>query len=259
MNQDKRILIVSSEVKPYLPNSAVSDLTSICCKFASESGYQVRVFTPKYGLINERKHRLHEVVRLSGTQLSINDFKVPLIIKVATIPDQKLQAYFVDNEEYFRRRFLYTDSSKKLFEDNDERAIFFAKGVIDTVKSLGWIPDVIHIHGHLSLLIPLYLKEFYANDIDLSNIKLVTILSEDILSSDIFDNPFVKKVSMDIKEVKLKDFTNSMGALKSALTYSDHVLIEQNLENLSSSLTKDHNYTLFSTESLKETLLGIYP
>ena len=119
---------------------------------------------PKYGMINERRHQLHEVIRLSGMNMLINDLYMPLIIKVASIPKERMQVYFIDNEEYFKRKELLLDKDDKLLKDNDERMIFFTKGVIETVKKLNWVPDIIHLHGWFSSLFPIYLKKLFSDE-----------------------------------------------------------------------------------------------
>ena len=128
----------------------------------------------KYGLINERRHQLHEVIRLSGMNLIIDDLDMPLIIKVASIPKERMQVYFIDNDEYFKNRLLDSDKKKKLYDDNDERAIFFAKGVVETIKKLNWTPDIIHVHGWIASLMPLYLKQYYKDEPLFSKSKVVT-------------------------------------------------------------------------------------
>jgi starch synthase len=142
-------------------------------RFVNNNSGQIRIFMPRYGNINERRHQLHEVIRLSGMNLNINDLDMPLIIKVASIPKERMQVYFIDNEEYFKRKATYSDEDGNLFEDNDERAIFFAKGVIETVKKLNWAPDIIHVHGWLASLLPLYLKKYYGDEPLFENSKIV--------------------------------------------------------------------------------------
>lgn len=160
----KKILFVSSELVPYLPENEVSQMSYEAPRMVNGNGGQIRIFMPKYGNINERRHQLHEVIRLSGMNLVINDMDMPLIIKVASIPKERIQVYFIDNEEYFKRKATFTDAKGDLFPDNDERAIFFAKGVVETVKKLNWTPDIIHVHGWMASLLPLYLKKFYADE-----------------------------------------------------------------------------------------------
>ena len=147
--KDKRILYVSSEVVPYLPETEISSMSFEAPRMVNKQGGQIRIFMPRFGNINERRHQLHEVIRLSGINLVINDLDMPLIIKVASIPKERIQVYFIDNEDYFKRKATLTDENGNLFPDNDERAIFFAKGVIETVKKLNWAPDIIHVNGKI--------------------------------------------------------------------------------------------------------------
>lgn len=162
--EKKRILFVSQEIHPYLPESELSKLSLALPKAMNEDGYEVRVFMPRFGVINERRHQLHEVIRLSGMNLIINDMDQPLIIKVASVPSARLQVYFIDNDEYFKRKSVHFDEKKNFHADNGERALFFCRGVIETVKKLGWAPDLIHCHGWMTALLPLYLKQFHADD-----------------------------------------------------------------------------------------------
>ena len=174
--KNRKILYVSSEVVPYLPESEISSMSFEIPKMVNKQGGQIRIFMPRYGNINERRHQLHEVIRLSGLNLVINDLDMPLIIKVASIPKERIQVYFIDNEEYFKRKATLRDRDSKLFEDNDERAIFFAKGVLETIKRLNWPPDIIHIHGWMAALLPLYLKNIYKDEPIFQNSKIVTSL-----------------------------------------------------------------------------------
>lgn len=187
--KDKKILYISSEVVPYLPHSELANLAFEIPKMVNERGGQTRIFIPKYGLINERRHQLHEVIRLSGMNMVVNDIDMPLIIKVASIPKERMQVYFIDNDDYFKGRGLYADEDGKLYDDNEERAIFFAKGVIETVKKLNWSPDIIHVQGWIASLVPLYCKYYYKNEPLLANTKVVTSL---------FSPPFEAKLKGDL-------------------------------------------------------------
>ena len=167
----KKILFVSSELVPYLPENEVSLMSYETPRMVNSKGGQIRIFMPKYGNINERRHQLHEVIRLSGMNLVINDMDMPLIIKVASIPKERIQVYFIDNDEYFKRKSTFSDENGNLFPDNDQRAIFFAKGVVETVKKLNWSPDIIHVHGWMASLLPLYLKNYMQMSLFLETVK----------------------------------------------------------------------------------------
>lgn len=158
---------------PYQEESNMAQMVNKMALKMHQEGNDVRVFMPRFGQISERKFQLHEVIRLSGMNIIINDLDQPLIIKVASLPGERLQVYFIDNEEYFKRKQFYHDDEGELFEDNAERAIFFARGVLETIKKLNWVPDVIHLNGWMASFIPVYLKNFYKNDFYFNNTKLV--------------------------------------------------------------------------------------
>ncbi|WP_299884604.1 glycogen/starch synthase [uncultured Lacinutrix sp.] len=225
--KDKRILYVSSEVVPYLPETEISSMSFETPRMVNQQGGQIRIFMPRYGNINERRHQLHEVIRLSGINLVINDLDMPLIIKVASIPKERIQVYFIDNDEYFKRKATLTDEDGNLFPDNDERAIFFAKGVIETVKKLNWSPDIIHVHGWLASLLPLYLKQFYKDEPLFNESKIVTsvynqsfdtTLNEDLINKVAFDN-----IDKDAIKVLEKPTYNNL--MKVAIDHSDALII----------------------------------
>lgn len=169
----KRILYVSQEIHPYLPENEISKPSLELPRKMNESGHQVRVFMPRYGLINERRHQLHEVIRLSGINIIIDDEDQPLIIKVASVPQARMQVYFIDNDEFFKRKSIFYTEDEDFHPDNDKRAIFFCRGVIETVKKLGWSPDIIHCHGWMASFLPLYLKKFHHDDPMFSDSKTV--------------------------------------------------------------------------------------
>ena len=160
----KRVLFVTQEMNPYTTLSEISTIVKQLAPFAQGKGMEVRVLMPKFGSINERRHRLHEVVRLSGMNIIVDDDDYPLIIKVASLPGARLQVYFLDNEEFYKRKFVFNDADEKPFEDNQERMVFFCKGVIETVKKFGWPPDIIHCHGWMTSLVPFFLKTVYENE-----------------------------------------------------------------------------------------------
>ena len=240
--KDKRVLIISSEVVPYLPQTDQAIKSFQIPKTVNENGGQTRIFMPRYGLINERRHQLHEVIRLSGMNLVINDMDMPLIIKVASIPKERMQVYFIDNEEYFKRRAILHDSEGKIFKDNDERMIFFTKGVIETVKKLNWSPDIIHLHGWFTSLFPLYLKTYYADEPLFSDSKIVySVYDPDfrgVVSKKIIDKVAFDKIDKgQISELTKADFNaltnlaikNCDGIISASENLDDDILI--NLKN----------------------------
>ncbi|MGB2087647.1 MAG: glycogen/starch synthase [Psychroflexus salarius] len=224
--KDKRILYVSSEVVPYLPENDISSLSFEAPKMVNASGGQTRIFMPRFGNINERRHQLHEVIRLSGMNLVINDLDMPLIIKVASIPKERMQVYFIDNEDYFKRKATLTDEDGELFEDNDERAIFFAKGVIETVKKLNWAPDIIHVNGWLASLLPLYLRHYYGNEPLFKESKIVTSVYDRGFENTL-DEDMIKKILFDgiddnaVEHLSSPTYNN---LLKTAVDNSDGVI-----------------------------------
>jgi starch synthase len=225
--KDKRILYVSSEVVPYLPETEISSMSFETPRMVNKQGGQIRIFMPRYGNINERRHQLHEVIRLSGINLVINDLDMPLIIKVASIPKERIQVYFIDNEEYFKRKATLTDEDGNLFPDNDERSIFFAKGVIETVKKLNWAPDIIHVHGWLASLLPLYLKEYYKDEPLFANSKIVTSIYnqsfDNTLNTEMIDK--IKFDNIDEDAIATLAEPNYNNIMKVAIDYSDALIV----------------------------------
>src|SRR6056300_1051099 len=225
--KDKRVLIISSEVVPYLPQTEQAVNSFQIPKAINDHGGQTRIFMPRYGLINERRHQLHEVIRLSGMNLVINDMDTPLIIKVASIPKERMQVYFIDNEEFFKRRALLHDKNKKCFSDNDERMIFFTKGVIETVKKLNWSPDVIHLHGWFTTLFPLYLKTYYADEPLFAESKIVSSLYEPDFEGTISKKIFSKVAFDKIEEKKIETLKKATfeALAHIAITHSDGLIM----------------------------------
>lgn len=160
-------------MNPYTTLSEISTIVRQLAPFTQGKGMEVRVLMPKYGSINERRHRLHEVVRLSGMNIIVDDDDYPLIIKVASLPGARLQVYFLDNEEFFKRKFVFDGEDEKPFEDNMERMVFFCKGVVETVKKFGWPPDIIHCHGWMTSLVPFFLKTVYENEPIFEHSKII--------------------------------------------------------------------------------------
>lgn len=225
-NNKKRVLFVSSEMAPFLDESPLSNLARMIPQALQERDNEIRVLVPRFGVINERRNRLHEVVRLSGINISIDDNDNPLVIKVASIPQTKMQVYFLDNEDYFHRKAVYSDDNGKFFDDNDERTIFFCKGVMETVKKLGWAPDIIHCQGWMTSLIPLYLKTIYRNEPVFRNSKVVySVYEEDSFKN--LGKDFARKASLNsIEELQMGTFSQSDldGLHKGAIAHADAVI-----------------------------------
>ncbi len=225
--KEKRVLYVSSEVIPYLPETEASSMSYFAPKMVNDRGGQIRIFMPRFGNINERRHQLHEVIRLSGMNMIINDLDMPLIIKVASIPKERMQVYFIDNEDYFKRKATLTDEKGEMFPDNDERAIFFAKGVIETVKKLNWGPDIIHVHGWLAGLLPLYLKNYYGSDPLFEESKIVTSLYNQSFDGAL-DSSMKEKLQFDaLDDEVLTEFDEPtyLNIMKSAIKFSDAIVM----------------------------------
>ena len=224
----KKVLFVCSEMCPYLTETEISTIGRYLAQGVQERKREIRAFMPRYGCINERKNQLHEVIRLSGMNLVISDVDRPLIIKVASISAARMQVYFIDNDDYFLRKGIFTDEEGKFYADNDERAIFFARGVLETVKKLRWAPDVIHCQGWISLLVPLFLRKVYKDDPIFANSKIVFSLYDDALN-ETFNQDFAKKIIMggitdkDVEFLaKNPDGTN---LAKTAAKFSDGVIL----------------------------------
>lgn len=225
-NSVKRVLFVNSEIFPYLPETNIAKIGRYLPQGIQEKKKEIRSFMPRYGCINERKNQLHEVIRLSGMNIIINDVDRPLVIKVASISAARMQVYFIDNEDYFHRKSVYHDENGNFFEDNWERAIFFARGVLETVKKLRWAPDVIHCQGWITQVLPLYLKKAYIDDPIFSNCKVVLSLYDDTPDVE-FPADFKEKIlygSIGENDVKLLDKPDGINLAKLAATWSDGII-----------------------------------
>ncbi|MBP7183987.1 MAG: glycogen/starch synthase [Saprospiraceae bacterium] len=169
----KKLLIVTQDMEPYSALSQIANIANELPLYFQDNGMELRILMPKFGTINERRHRLHEVVRLSGMNIIVDDDDYPLIIKVASLPNSRLQVYFLDNDDFFKRKSVFTDADGIPFEDNPDRLVFFCKGVIETVKKFGWSPDIVHCLGWMTSLVPLYLKTAYVDDPVFKNSKVI--------------------------------------------------------------------------------------
>jgi starch synthase len=222
----KKVLFVAQEITPYLPETEMSIIGRNLPQGIQERGKEIRTFMPRFGCINERRNQLHEVIRLSGMNLIIDDTDHPLIIKVASIQAARMQVYFIDNEDFFHRKYIFEDDDGKLFKDNDERAIFFARGVIETVRKLQWSPDIIHCQGWFTNLIPLYIKKYYSDD---------PLFMDSLIVSSIYDNEFRDSLdprlreklswdNLDSSNLEIIDKPDYVNFTKLAINHSDGII-----------------------------------
>ena len=202
----KRVLYITQEMNPYTTLTEISEMVHKIAPFSYNKGYEVRVLMPKFGTINERRHRLHEVVRLSGMNIIVDDDDYPLIIKVASLPGSRMQVYFLDNEEFFKRKLLFNDENDKPFDDNADRMVFFCKGVMETVKKFGWPPDIIHCHGWMTSLVPLYFDKIYRDNPIFENSAMIFSVYGHTYE-DTFGQDFITKAcTNDLEEEDLSNY-----------------------------------------------------
>lgn len=223
----KKILFINQEITPYVPDNSLSLMGKNLPKVMQERSHEIRTFMPKWGNINERRGQLHEVIRLSGMNLIINDTDHPLIIKVASIQSARVQVYFIDNDDYFGKRLIERDEAGIEYDDNGERAIFFARGVLETVKKLRWVPDIIHCQGWMSGVVPFYVKTAYRDEPSFAETKVVTSLYNKSINKD-FGNDFKQFLEFrDAKASLLGDYKDNFDfdeLNKLAIDYSDGVI-----------------------------------
>lgn len=225
----KKILYITQGIFPYLPETQISHTSRYLPQAIQDKGYEIRTFMPKFGNINERRNQLHEVIRLSGMNLIINDSDHSLIIKVASIQPARMQVYFIDNDDFFESRQTLVDSNGFEYDDNDERSIFFIRGVLETIKKLRWVPDIIHCHGWFTALAPIYIKEGYKDDPCLKNVKVIySVYDEDFEKP--LDKKFAEKLRFDtigdeeIERVKERGQMDFVNLTKLAIDYSDGIV-----------------------------------
>ena len=222
-----KILNVCQEITPYLPETEGSRLCRALTQAMQEHGNEIRTFMPRYGCINERRHQLHEVIRLSGMNLIIDDNDHQLIIKVASIPAARVQIYFIDNDDYFSRKAVLADDAGNYFPDNDERAIFFARGVLETVKKLRWTPTVVHCHGWFTAVVPVYLKRVFADDPIFRDVKVVVSLYGDGFPGEL-DSGFGAKIAgegVKAKNLAILDTPSYENTCRFVMEYADGVVV----------------------------------
>ena len=222
----KKVLIVTQEMQPYTALSEISEIARKLPQYIQEKGMEIRVLMPRFGTINERRHRLHEVVRLSGMNIIVDDDDFPLIIKVASLPEARMQVYFLDNEDFFKRKSVFEDGDGSPFEDNQDRMVFFCKGVIETVKKFGWPPDIIHCHGWMTSLVPFYLKTAYKNEPLFQNSKVIYSVYGETFEKTFTDDFITKATINNLTAADLTAFQNGSGVSlhKGAITHADAVI-----------------------------------
>lgn len=238
-----KVLYISHEIFPFLPESNMSNICRELPQLVQESGKEIRTFMPRFGCINERRNQLHEVIRLSGMNLIINDSDHPLIIKVASIQSARMQVYFIENEDYFQRKFTFRDKNDKFFEDNDERSVFFNRGVIETVKKLGWAPNIIHVHGWMSALSALYIKTIFKENPLFYDSKVIFSLYADQFTEKFSSDFHLKIKTPDMELAELKDIEKTpdyLTLMKTCLKHADGVIfVEENIHPEIIQYTKD--------------------
>lgn len=220
-------MFIATEMSPYLELTEYAEIINRLAIKSNDEGMEVRCIMPRFGVINERRHRLHEVVRLSGINVTVDNDDYPLQIKVASLPNARLQVYFLDNDEFFKRKSLFHDEEENWYSDNALRTIFFCKGALETVKKFGWPPDVIHCSGWMTSLVPLYLKTTYKREPVFAHSKVVFTLGSTIFEENL-GKEFVKlaQISSAIKVKDLEPFKNAdnTALLRGGATYADAVV-----------------------------------
>lgn len=226
MSTKKRILFIANEMSPYLELTEYAEIVNKLAVLSNDNNLEVRCIMPKFGVINERRHRLHEVVRLSGINVTIDNDDYPLVIKVASLPNARLQVYFLDNEDFFKRKSIFSDENENWFDDNGLRTVLFCKGALETVKKFGWPPDIIHCSGWMTGLIPMYLKTVYKKEPVFSHSKVVFTIGENTFKEKLGAD-FVSLLSINDavgkKEQELYKDANNVAMFRGGATYADAV------------------------------------
>ncbi len=241
----KKILFINQEISPYVPDNNLSLMGKDLPQAMQERNHEIRTFMPKWSIINERRGQLHEVIRLSGMNLIIDDTDHPLIIKVASIQSARIQVYFIDNDDYFGKRLMQKDEVGEDYIDNGERAIFFARGVLETVKKLRWVPDIIHCQGWMSAVVPLYIKTAYHDEPSFAETKVVTSLYNQNLDRGFGDH---FKKCLEFREARAdllndyNDIFNFSDLTKLAIEYSDGIIqADKTIDNQFINFAKEKN------------------
>lgn len=249
------MLFVTQEMRPYITDSDIAEIARLLPAAAQQNGMEIRVLMPRFGTINERRHRLHEVVRLSGMNIIVDDDDYPLIIKVASLPEARMQVYFLDNDDFFRRKAVFSSDSGDPFDDNADRMIFFCKGVIETVKKFGWAPDIVHCHGWMTSLIPLYLKTAYKTEPLFQNSKVIYSLYEHE-EAPINTQEFMAKASINnLIEADLESFKVGEGVSldKGAIEFADALVLgSESLGSQTAALLEDTDKPILDGKGVED-------
>ncbi len=222
-----RILYISQDVTPFSPETEASMMGRLLPQYSQEIGREIRVFVPRFSFINDRKHQLHEVIRLSGMNLIINNCDHQLIIKVGSIPAARMQIYFIDNEEYFNRFGDIYDEKGILRPSNDERILFFGRGTLEAVRKLAWQPHLIHFSGWFSGMVPFYLRRINKENSFFSGTRTVLSLYNDPFEGR-FSEELEKKMRNDkatAKDLRIYQNLDYMTLMKAAITYANGIVI----------------------------------
>jgi starch synthase len=236
MADKKRILVVTQEFNPFTETlSEIAEIAHAYSQYMQDNGMEVRILMPRFGSINERRHRLHEVVRLSGMNITVDDEDYPLIIKVASLPGTRMQIYFLDNDDFFKRKKMFTDNDGKPYEDNVDRMIFFCKGVIETVKKFGWAPDLVHCHGWMTSLIPAYLKNHFKNEPIFQNSRFIYSVYQDAVNTEqVTESVFSNKTTSNQFSTDAIEPYRNHGEIDlhcGAAYYSDGIIVDKSEVN----------------------------
>jgi starch synthase len=222
----KRILFIATEMSPYLELTEFAEIVNKLAIKSNDTGLEVRCIMPRFGVINERRHRLHEVVRLSGINVSVDNDDYPLQIKVASLPNARLQVYFLENEDFFKRKFIFHDEAENWFDDNGLRTVFFAKGALETVKKFGWPPDIIHCSGWMSGLIPAFIKTAYKREPVFAHSKIVFTIGQNTfkekLGADFLKQALINN-NITAKDLEPYKDVNNTALFRGGATYADAI------------------------------------
>ena len=256
-----KVLFITQEILPYIDQTIKGTICRYLPQGIQERNKEIRTFMPKFGLINELRNQLHEVIRLSGMNLIIDDVDHPIIIKVASISQVRIQIYFIDNDEYFKRKFIFRDASGTFFDDNDERSLFFCRSVLETVKKLGWAPNIVNCHGWMAAFAPLYVNKMYRDNPLFTTSKVVTTIYEDDFQEKMSDTLYEKLKYDGLKEDELAAFKTAdyITLMKSAIDNSDAIIFaEKNVNPILTSYVKSKNlpyisYNRYDIDYLSET------